>query len=634
MKANIPMSLSEILLCAYGPNCDLAHSYPAAELFDARGDFVMDEHQTALAVLLTLTNDRRMASRDVPGLRRRISVSIIDTTASRVVNVATSGVTIPRDSLSATVRVDVPFCYTDVIPSHYYKISVRDELNGVLLGERGFQMYDIAAIGKEPSDWYRAERGGLLRENSYSFDFLRSVDAADMTYCFVRFDVAPRFRESPLILPELEIRVYFPDGKVVSRFFTPQVDEADFYEHYVQMPFYVNSDRRGICYAELLCMDYAIAGFAFSTAGPEIQGEYFGTELYCLDSYSLEASEERWQRTRSALNSGQDDASKSDSSETESDFDFDQALDRFISSEYSRLEKEEIESTSKDACVMDELDALIGLRSVKEKLHVYEKMVLFNSLRKTEGLPCPPIPLHAMFLGSPGTGKTTVARMMGRLLKQAGVLESGHVVVRERSTLLGPNYSMEETNTLKAIEEAKGGILLIDEAYQLYQPNDPRDPGKFVIEALMTALADETKRDWMLILAGYPEQMMRMFEMNPGLKSRIPESNIYTFEDFTEDELMQIADRYFESNRFSLSPDARVALSGRLGLDHSLRDGSFGNARHVINMIQTDILPAMAQRVMTEGTADIRSLTLIQAGDIPSRPREDRASRRRVGFRA
>lgn len=117
--------------------------------------------------------------------------------------------------------------------------------------------------------------------------------------------------------------------------------------------------------------------------------------------------------------------------------------------------------------------------------------------------------------------------MMGMILHRAGVLSKGHVVVRERATLLGQNYNSEAENTIAAIKEAQGGILLIDEAYQLYQPNDPRDPGKFVIDTLLTALADETNRDWMLVLAGYLDDMKRMFDMNPGFKSRIPESNIY-----------------------------------------------------------------------------------------------------------
>ena len=255
-------------------------------------------------------------------------------------------------------------------------------------------------------------------------------------------------------------------------------------------------------------------------------------------------------------------------------------------------------------------------------------------MRHDCGMPVSPVPLHAMFLGSPGTGKTTVAKMMGLMLARAGVLSRGHVVVKERATLLGPNYSMEETNTLKAIEEAQGGILLIDEAYQLYQPDDPRDPGKFVIETLLTALADDSSRDWMLILAGYPEEMKRMFRMNPGFESRIPQSNIYVFDDFTASELMEIAEKYLARHQYTLTPDARDALSARLSADYSRRDRTFGNARHVVNLIQTAILPAMAVRVVSSDPAGRLSLSEIQASDIPLAAKPVCPPRERIGFRA
>ena len=283
---------------------------------------------------------------------------------------------------------------------------------------------------------------------------------------------------------------------------------------------------------------------------------------------------------------------------------------------------------------MVSLNQLTGLKSVKQKLSTYEKIVKFNKLRIDNNLPVDTTPLHAMFIGSPGTGKTTVAKRMGVMLRRAGVLSRGHLIVKERATLLGPYYSNEETNTIKAIEEAQGGILCIVEAYQLYQPNDPRDPGKFVIEALMTALADESKRDWMLILAGYPDEMRQMFNMNPGLKSRIPDSNIYLFEDFTEDELMEIAENYLNRNSYILSPEAHTLLSLRFALDYSTKDKSFGNARYVINLIQTEILPRMASRVVSESVYNADTLTVIQPQDIPSSSKMEKSRRIHIGFRA
>lgn len=153
-----------------------------------------------------------------------------------------------------------------------------------------------------------------------------------------------------------------------------------------------------------------------------------------------------------------------------------------------------------------------------------------------------------------------------------------------------------------------------------------------VIETLMSVLAEDSLRDWMLILAGYPEEMLRMFKMNPGLKSRIPDTNIYTFDDFTEEDLMEIADRYIERNKYSLTPDAREALSILLASDYKHRDKSFGNARHVVNLIETCILPAMAMRVMESENLNEKTLTEIHACDIPKPSKAIKVCRKQIGF--
>ena len=202
-----------------------------------------------------------------------------------------------------------------------------------------------------------------------------------------------------------------------------------------------------------------------------------------------------------------------------------------------------------------------------------------------------------------------------------------------KDNLIGEFYGSPETNTMKAIEESEGGILLVDEAYQLYQSDDARDPGKHVINSLLSALSDSSRRDWMLILAGYPDRMYRMFEMNPGLKSRIPEANIYMFEDFSEDQLMDIACRYLERNGFTLNHEAYRALKTRLACDYAQRDETFGNARHVVNLIQTEILPAMAERVIRLGVeADYTLLSEIQASDIPDAINQVTIVRPKLGF--
>ena len=446
-------------------------------------------------------------------------------------------------------------------------------------------------------------------------------------------------------MPELEVRLYYPDGKYVKEFFKePFCRNLESYKDnrwVIECPFETADEINGVFYAELLCMEYPIAGFAFNTVNDEdIRGTWFGNDIEPIDEYSPLAAKAMIDK-RLNRNSESDSTLEVDSLED--------VINTFLASQLEEFndedalltdESEDVEYSSEEApeakCEPTlSLNHLTGLRAVKEKLTVYERVVRFNKMRSDKGLPVATSPLHSMFLGSPGTGKTTVAKLIGKMLCQAGVLSEGHVVVRERASLLGQNYNSESEKTLEAIETAQGGILFIDEAHQLYQPNDPRDPGKFVIETLLTALSDNSNRDWMLILAGYPDEMKRMLDMNPGLKSRIPDANIYSFDDFTEAELMEIAENYFSQNNYTLTSGAHKALITRIKVDYARREKSFGNARYVMNMIQTEIIPSMAVRVVSEGLTDDKSLTEIQEDDIPATApfaKPTTISRPRVGF--
>lgn len=606
--------------------------------FDGRHDFVLDADFGGIVLQIEFGN-RRYFCDDSRGVRRHVSVELVDATLR--VPVAEKSVKVTMSSMQSHLTKYVTFSMAEAgfRHDHTYRVVVRDDISGSLLEESVIHTYDPDALG-HPFSWYEVAGGGIRPEWEH-FSIYRSMKVEPGKVLYARFNLSHNFGDKlPAILPELEVRLYNPEGMANNvRFVEPQFVDCHMGSIFVEMPFFSTDVYRGPFYAELLCMQYPIAGFVFSTRGPEVKGECYGANIEPFDEYSIDAAVERFRKFT--------EASEDPVKEVEED-DFDKLLDRFIREEKAALADVPVEDDAEEASeegpqpqqedvcsIVDSLSMLTGLSSVKSKLGKYEKLVAFNKMRAENGLPVGSMPLHAMFLGSPGTGKTTVAQRVGVMLRRAGVLSKGHVVVRERATLLGQNYSSESENTLKAIEEAQGGILLIDEAYQLFQPNDPRDPGKFVIESLLTALADESRRDWMLILAGYPDRMRRMFEMNPGLKSRIPDSNIYEFDDFTEPELMEIAERYFERNGYTLSSDARDALVQRLAADYRQRDSSFGNARHVINMILTDIVPAMAERVIESGVIDKTRLTEIQASDIPSpQSFRDTSSRRRVGFRA
>ncbi|MFR9593997.1 MAG: AAA family ATPase, partial [Rikenellaceae bacterium] len=191
-----------------------------------------------------------------------------------------------------------------------------------------------------------------------------------------------------------------------------------------------------------------------------------------------------------------------------------------------------------------------------------------------------------------------------------------HVVVRDRTTLLNQNWGSEGELVAQAVKEAKGGILFIDEAYDLVTEHKS-DPGKLIISALLSAMADEKERDLMVIFAGYTMPMERLFNKNQGLISRLTRMH---FEDYTAAEMMQIADFWLGKNCYSLSPDARKHLEGILTTAYMSRDENFGNARYVYNLLENEIQPAMAERIMSEDLLDssMSQLTTIEACDIPN----------------
>lgn len=625
-------------------DAEKAATAPETLGFDVRRDFYIDEDFCGIAVAVEIRNCS-FDSDDRDDRHYSMSVTLVDHTNRRIVATRYVDLIITPDQPSG--QAYVVFAATDVefLAETTYRVCVRDEIEGLKADEVTLHSFGMEENG-HPTEWYEADSGCVVREGYR--EIMRTLNAGN-DLLKLRFYVSCRMDDGmPWVLPEMEVRIHFPDGSVKVQFDEPDCINFSSSLYKVEA-FFGDKDTHGkACYAELLCMDFPIAGFAFSLGGPETSGAWSGHYLRPLDEYTQEAAQARL-----------DDAGLIAVKDDTWDAELEEALNRFITvdsdSDSASDEKPDsgnaaapesdggtdqggndgapvAEAEKEGGSSLVSLDSLVGLRAVKEKLAVYESVVRFNRMRADSGLPVSPMPLHAMFLGSPGTGKTTVAKAIGMMLRRAGVLSKGHVVVRERATLLGRYYNTESENTLAAIEEARGGILLIDEAYQLCQADDPRDPGRFVIETLLTVLADETRRDWMLILAGYPDEMKRMFDMNPGFRSRIPDSNIYTFDDFSEPELMEIALRYLERQHYTLTPEAESRLSGRLGHDYAARERNFGNARHVINMIQTEILPAMAVRVTAAGITGASALTEIHAADIPQPVALRTDPRPRIGF--
>ena len=277
-----------------------------------------------------------------------------------------------------------------------------------------------------------------------------------------------------------------------------------------------------------------------------------------------------------------------------------------------------------NANARQKLDQLIGLKSVKEQIYKLEEMNALATKRQELGLSTQRQALHAVFMGNPGTGKTTVATLIGKIYKEMGLLSKGHVVFEERTTLLGRYYDSELREIERALQNAQGGILFIDEAYSLYVKDDAKDPGHKVLEALLTALSDETNRDWMLVLAGYSQQMDEMLHSNPGLKSRI--SNVFHFDDYTVDELIEIADLYCRQNEYVMTPMAHKYLESVVKSAVSIKDPTFGNGRYIKNLLEQTIIPRMAKRVGKIPKPSVLQLQMIEEEDIgklPQNPNSD-----------
>ncbi len=263
----------------------------------------------------------------------------------------------------------------------------------------------------------------------------------------------------------------------------------------------------------------------------------------------------------------------------------------------------------------EELDKLIGCADIKRRMDELVALTSYNKLMH-EAFPQSKqheVSLHSVFLGRPGTGKTTVCKIFGSLLRQAGALSKGHVVVCDRGTFIGTLWGDEERSMRQVLEMAQGGVLMIDEAYLLNGKHE-NDPGKLVIQLLMNILADETQRDIAVVLCGYKEQMQKLLDTNPGLQSRFP--NRFEFTDFTVDELLEITRRRVKDYDYTFTTPAWEKYSGMLAQAYQVRNPeTWGNARFVANQLER-IYIQHAARCVKQHPTDKQDLLMLTPEDI------------------
>ncbi|WP_091271128.1 AAA family ATPase [Alteribacillus persepolensis] len=256
------------------------------------------------------------------------------------------------------------------------------------------------------------------------------------------------------------------------------------------------------------------------------------------------------------------------------------------------------------------LDSMIGMKNVKEFMREMYALVYVNQKREERALACAKQNLHMLFIGNPGTGKTTVARIMAEMLKDMKVIEKGHFIEAERADLVGEYIGQTAQKTRNLIKKAEGGILFIDEAYSLARGGE-KDFGREAVDTIVKAMEDQQHK-FILILAGYPEEMKRFLKLNPGLPSRFP--NKLQFQDFSGGQLFELFQRMAKEKEYVTTKALNEKLRSHF---HSLSyyDKNTQNGRYVRNLLEKMIRKHALRMLDYNDTLDKQSLMTLEAQD-------------------
>ena len=266
---------------------------------------------------------------------------------------------------------------------------------------------------------------------------------------------------------------------------------------------------------------------------------------------------------------------------------------------------------------MEDLNSLIGLASIKHDVKELTDFAKVQKMRKDEGMKAVPVSLHLVFTGNPGTGKTTVARIISRIYKQIGVLSKGQLVEVDRSGLVAGYVGQTALKTQEKINEALGGVLFIDEAYSLSQENDAF--GQEAIDTILKAMEDH-RDDLVVIVAGYTDPMEKFINSNPGLKSRF--NKYIEFPDYSVDELEQIFNMNCEKYEYEVEEEAKKHIRMLISARKLTRIENFANAREVRNLFE-EIVTNQARRIAGLENPTPEDIKLIKSEDLTEEKKED-----------
>ena len=262
--------------------------------------------------------------------------------------------------------------------------------------------------------------------------------------------------------------------------------------------------------------------------------------------------------------------------------------------------------------ILERLDReLVGLVPVKTRIREISSLLLVERVRRKFALSAQPPTLHMSFTGNPGTGKTTVANRMADILHRLGFVRRGHMVAVTRDDLVGQYIGHTAPKTKEVLKKAMGGVLFIDEAYYLYRPENERDYGQEAIEILLQVMENQ-RDDLVVILAGYGDRMERFYESNPGFRSRV--AHHIDFPDYSEGELVEIAELILAQQNYRLSAGAREALAAYVTARRT--QPHFANARSIRNALDRARLRQANRMLAADRPISLEELSTIDAPDI------------------
>lgn len=288
---------------------------------------------------------------------------------------------------------------------------------------------------------------------------------------------------------------------------------------------------------------------------------------------------------------------------------FDWRTDKSQSKQDKKTTAEQNNSTK----ASEQLATLIGLSSVKKEVEQLTNFIKIQQIRKSKGLKTSPISYHCVFTGNPGTGKTTVARIIAKIYTELGILSKGHLIETDRSGLVAEYIGQTAVKTNNIIDSAIDGVLFIDEAYSLVPKDTENDFGHEAISTLLKRMEDNRDR-LVVILAGYDDKMKDFIDSNPGLQSRF--NRYIHFDDYSTDELIQIFELSLNKHDYKITDSAKQKLKTIIDKSVTNKDKNFGNARYIRNLFEKSI-QLQATRLSTENNITEDKLQLIVDADIP-----------------